>query len=101
MSPKLRIPTDEEEAAIQRGIAADPDNPELTRTDFQDMRPAREVMPAFLAEHERRTRGPQKRPTKTLVSLRLDPEVVDALKATGRGWQVRAGDILRRAMLAK
>jgi len=101
MSLKLKIPTDEEEAAIQRGIAADPDNPELTDADFRDMRPARDVMPEFVAEYERRTRGPQKRPTKTLVSLRLDPEVVDALRASGRGWQVRAGEILRRAVLAK
>ena len=34
MRPKLRAPTTEEEAAIQRGIAADPDNPEWTEADF-------------------------------------------------------------------
>jgi uncharacterized protein (DUF4415 family) len=34
-------------------------------------------------------RGPQKAPTKTLVSLRLSPEVIDHFKATGRGWQTR------------
>ena len=32
-------------------------------------------------------RGPQKAPTKTLVSLRLSPEVIDHFKATGPGWQ--------------
>ena len=34
-------------------------------------------------------RGPQKAPTKKLVSLRLSPEVIDHFKATGRGWQTR------------
>jgi len=34
-------------------------------------------------------RGPQKTPTKKLVSLRLSPEVIDHFKATGRGWQTR------------
>jgi uncharacterized protein (DUF4415 family) len=34
-------------------------------------------------------RGPQKTPTKKLVSLRLSPEVVDHFKSTGPGWQTR------------
>jgi uncharacterized protein (DUF4415 family) len=34
-------------------------------------------------------RGPQKAPTKTLVSLRLSAEVIEHFKATGRGWQTR------------
>ena len=45
MRAKVRMPTDEEEAAIQRGIAADPDNPELTDAQMAEMRPAAEVMP--------------------------------------------------------
>jgi len=34
-------------------------------------------------------RGPQKAPTKQLVSLRLSPEVIDHFKADGPGWQTR------------
>jgi hypothetical protein len=34
---KIRRPTDEEEAAIQRGIATDPDNPEWTAEDFAQL----------------------------------------------------------------
>jgi len=34
-------------------------------------------------------RGPQKSPTKKLVSLRLSPEVIDHFKSTGPGWQTR------------
>jgi uncharacterized protein (DUF4415 family) len=34
-------------------------------------------------------RGPQRTPTKKLVSLRLSPEVIDHFKSTGPGWQTR------------
>lgn len=33
----------------------------------------------------RRARGPQKAPTKTQITLRLDAHVVDHFKATGQG----------------
>jgi uncharacterized protein (DUF4415 family) len=39
-------------------------------------------------------RGPQKAPTKTLVSLRLSPEVIQHFKASGPGWQTRIGSTL-------
>jgi uncharacterized protein (DUF4415 family) len=34
-------------------------------------------------------RGPQKTPTKKLVSLRLSAEVIDHFKSTSPGWQTR------------
>jgi len=34
-------------------------------------------------------RGPQKAPTKKLVSLRLPPDVIEHFKAGGPGWQTR------------
>lgn len=43
-------------------------------------------------------RGPQKTPTKKLVSLRLSPEVVEHFKATGPGWQTRIDNTLRKAI---
>jgi uncharacterized protein (DUF4415 family) len=43
-------------------------------------------------------RGPQKAPTKKLVSLRLSPEVIDHFKSTGRGWQTRIDSTLRQAI---
>ena len=35
---------------------------------------------------------------KTPVTLRLDPDVIDALKADGKGWQPRANALLRKAL---
>ena len=60
---KLRTLTDEEEAGIQKGIAEDPDNPEWI-------------------ESIRRQRGrPAVGASKRQISLRLDPDVIDAFKA--------------------
>ena len=98
--PKLKTPlsalTDEEEAAIQAGIAQDPDNPEITEEQWAAARPLAEVMPELVAAVLRR-RGAQKAPTKELVSLRLDRAVLDAWRASGPGWQGRMGDALRKA----
>ena len=101
MPTRFKLPTPEEEAAINRGIAADPDNAELDDAAFAAMQPARTLVPAIVAAHARRKRGPQKRPTKELISLRLDRELVDALRASGAGWQRRAGEMLRKALLIK
>lgn len=43
-------------------------------------------------------RGPQKAPTKQLVSLRLSQEVLDHFRATGPGWQTRIDETLRHAV---
>jgi uncharacterized protein (DUF4415 family) len=39
-------------------------------------------------------RGPQKAPTKKLVSLRLSQEVIEHFKAGGPGWQTRIDSAL-------
>jgi len=44
---------------------------------------------------KRKGRGPQKAPTKKLVSIRLSPDVLEAVRATGNGWQVRIDETLR------
>lgn len=70
-------------------------NPELTAENLKEMRPFGEVFPD-LAKSHKRTRGKQKSPTKQLVSLRLDRDVLEALKASGEGWQSRINEALRR-----
>lgn len=88
--------TDIEEAVIQAGIATDPDNAEWTEADFRNARPFAEAFPELAAKLGR-TRGRQKAPTKQLVSLRLDQDVVERFKASGPGWQSRMNDVLRIA----
>jgi uncharacterized protein (DUF4415 family) len=93
MPVKLEPPSDIEEAEIQRGIAADPDNPEWTDEDFANARPAAEVIPHLL-----RRRSAQRAPTKELISLRLDRDVLDRLRARGPGWQSGVNATLRTAL---
>ncbi len=80
------------------------DNPYWTKADFDKATPAREVLPAGMLEaltkRYRGQRGPQKAPTKALVSLRLDQDVIDGFKAGGPGWQSRINEALRKALAA-
>ena len=76
------------------------DNPPLTDEQLAQGRPLSEVLPEFAASL-RPTRGKQKAPTKRLVSLRLDQDVIEAYKAGGDGWQARMNDTLRKGAKLK
>lgn len=94
-----------EETAIHAGIAADPEwGPE--EMDMSKARPAREVLPDLVARYEqeqaeRRKRGPQKAPTKEHISLRLDSDLVEYFRNSGRGWQTRLNAMLRRSVFGE
>lgn len=91
--------SDAEEARIQAGIAADPDNPEITDAEVAQLRPAAEVLPPELfAKLVNRGGRPKAEVTKVPVKLRLDPDVVEALRRTGAGWQTRVNDLLKTAI---
>ena len=92
--------TDEEDAQLTAAALRDPDNPPLDDERAARLRPAIDVHPELVADYLAR-RGPQKAPTKRLVSLRLDPDVVEHFRATGPGWQGRVNDALRRAAKLK
>lgn len=66
---------------------------EFTRKDFRQLRPAEEVLPpellAVLPRRKPGQRGPGKKPAKQPVTLRLEQDVIEAYRATGRGWQTR------------
>jgi uncharacterized protein (DUF4415 family) len=91
-------PTPADDERINRGIALDPDTREWPDDDFARARPTRDVNPD-LVERYRRHRGKQKASTKVLVSLRLDQDLIDRLRASGPGWQGRANDMLKKAVL--
>ena len=89
--------SDAEEAEIQRGIAQDPDNSEWTEEDFARARPFREMFPDLAASIDRARGRPRSAQPKKQISIRLDEEVVDKFKATGKGWQARINEALRKA----
>jgi uncharacterized protein (DUF4415 family) len=95
---RIRPLTDEEEAEIQREIAADPDAPEATDEELAQGRPFAEMFPE-LAEKMRRNIGgrPRLEKPKKSVHLRLDQDVIDKFKATGPGWQTRINEALKAA----
>ena len=74
----------------------DAENPELALEDFRRARPISEFPEIVEAiRRYRGQRGQQRAPTKELISLRVDRDVVEAYRATGRGWQTRANEALR------
>ena len=73
----------------------DVDSPELTDEQIAQAKPFAEVFPE-LAASIRKGRGPNKAPTKTLVSLRLSGQVIEKYKQSGPGWQSRIDADLRR-----
>lgn len=38
------------------------------------------------------------KPQKKVLSIRLDADVLDALRKSGKGWQTRVNDLLRQAV---
>ena len=96
----LELPNDEEDARINAGVAADPDNPELDDEWFARAQPASEALPSdvyegLVARRRQGERGPQKAPTKVSTTVRYDADIVAAFKATGPGWQTRMNQALR------
>ena len=80
-------------------IAFEDDNPEWTEADFARARPiadSPELAAAF--PNGSRPRGRPKGSVtsgKSLVSLRLDNDVLERFRASGPGWQSRINETLR------
>ena len=94
----LRPLTDEEEARIQAGIAADPDNPETTAGQMAELRPFAEVCPELMGAIRRSRGRPRVAAPKEAVTLRLSPETIARYKAIGgEDWRARMIETLERA----
>lgn len=85
--PKLKaetvIPTVAQDRAITAAARRDPDAQPLTNAQWKAAKPT-----------VRMGRPPKAAP-KEAVKLRLDPDVLAVLRATGAGWQTRVNAILR------
>lgn len=79
----LQVPTPEEDAVITAAAKADPDAVPFTDAEWAQVKPL-----------VRRGR-PLGSGTKVQVTMRIDADVLERLKATGAGWQTRANDALR------
>jgi uncharacterized protein (DUF4415 family) len=83
----LILPTPEEDAAITAAAMSDPDAMPFTDSDWDAMK-------------HTATRGrPLGSGSKMQVTLRLDIDVVEKLKAEGAGWQTRANAVLRKSVM--
>jgi uncharacterized protein (DUF4415 family) len=71
----------------------DEDNPEWTPTDFKSAVPF-SALPESL-KTTLKGRGKQQRPTKVSTTVRFDPDVLEAFKLTGNGWQTRMNNALK------
>ena len=93
--PKLKlgtiIPTPEENAAINAGIAADPDAFELDDEWFARARPAIEV-DADLVENSARQQDQRKADAKENVTIPLDADILARLRESGPGWEDRLNE---------
>jgi uncharacterized protein (DUF4415 family) len=89
--------TDDEEAEIQRMIASDPDNPELTREQIAGLRPFAEVFPALAESIKRGPGRPRLDKTLEAVTLRLDSATVERFRAQGADWRKRMARVLAKA----
>ena len=68
---------------------------ELTKGDLKRFKPADKVLPKELAEALPKRGRPFSESPKKPVHIRLSPDVVEAFKATGKGWQSRIDSALR------
>ncbi len=84
-------------------LKIDPENPEWTKKDFAKAKSFADVFPDLAATIRRR--GPQKAPTKTVVTIRLSPDlargqVVARTKLPSLRWPATAAIVGRELVVA-
>ena len=104
LHPEMRPPVRSEmRPALKPLTDEDGEVRELTREDFQQMRPISEVDPGMLeaVAQWRKVGRPKADSPKVHISFRLAAEVVESIKATGEGYNARVEQALRAAFIAK
>lgn len=83
LKPATILPTEDEDAAITAAAVADPDAAPYTDSEWESVKPVL-----------KRGRPPAAM-TKERITIRLSPEVVQAFRASGEGWQTRVDAALK------
>ena len=73
------------------------DNPEWTEADFAQAKPFAEVFPEHYKSWKSRGR-PKAEAPKVHIGFRLAADVVNGIRATGRGYNARVEKVLREAL---
>jgi uncharacterized protein (DUF4415 family) len=76
----------------------DDDIPELTDADFARARPFAEVFPEQAKKLKAMGGRPKLARPKILIGFRLAVELVEGIKATGKGYNARVEQVLRDAL---
>ena len=79
----FHLPSDKKDAAIRAGIAADADTHEVTNEEFKQLRPMGR---------------PRIANPKAPLTMRIDADILEALRSSGQGWQTRVNALLREAV---
>ena len=87
--------TNTEDRAITQAALEDVDARPLDETRLARMRPPSAADSLDLGRRVRDRGRPPLAAPKRLVSLRLDPEVIDRFRMTGRRWESRINAVLR------
>lgn len=97
---QVYIPTEEEGAILNAAALGDSDNPPLTDEQLAQMRPACEVLPPALFESlvkaSRVGRPLANGVAKKSITIRIDEDLIEQLRASGKGWQTRLNAHIRQ-----
>ena len=80
---KILLNTPQEDAAITAAAMSDPDAQPLTDAQLKAMRPMGR---------------PRIANPKAPLTMRVDADVLQALRSSGQGWQTRVNELLRNAV---
>ena len=81
---EIVLPITEEDAAINAAALSDSDAQPLSDSELAQLRPA--------------LGGPRASVKRSILSMRVDEDVLAALRAMGKGWQAKVNVLLRTAV---
>lgn len=77
------IPTSKEDAAITKAAMSDPDALPFTDEEWEMVQPSLRQKKSLSENH------------KVFTTLRLDSDILNAFKNSGKGWQIRINSALK------